>query len=88
MGPHPLCVEVIMARSLAVLVVLFAASGCTVRTGGAAPTNFDYSESEAYDRPHATSPEWQPPTMSPSLASTATTTRGGAANQPSADVLR
>ncbi len=33
-------------------------SACTVKVGGAPPSNYDYSEFETYERPHAESPQY------------------------------
>lgn len=33
-------------------------SACTVKMGGAPPSNYDYSEYETYERPHAESPSY------------------------------
>lgn len=50
-------------------VVLAAATGCTMKVGGQAPTNFDYSEYQTYDQPHAASPEWGEASVAGAVAS-------------------
>ncbi len=47
-----------LALSAGIFALLAAISGCTLKVGGQAPTNYDYSEYQTYDQPHAASPEW------------------------------
>lgn len=47
-----------MLGVLATVAALFS-SACTVKVGGAAPTNYDLSELEAYGRAHAESPSYE-----------------------------
>lgn len=41
------------------MFILAVVSGCTVKVGGAPPTNYDYSEYETYGTTHGESPSYE-----------------------------
>jgi hypothetical protein len=60
--PTTLPSEVAMTRrmlgTLAIVAAVFS-SACTLKVGGAPPTNYDLSELETYGRPFAESPSYE-----------------------------
>jgi len=49
----------------ALFIVVVAISGCTVKVGGAPPTNYDYSEYETYGTTHGESPAYDTASRAP-----------------------
>lgn len=60
LGRRPITARSAMKRSLVISILALVAlgTGCTVKMGGAPPSNYDYSEYERYERPHAVSPTY------------------------------